>query len=116
MTLKSKLLNPKTPKPVETDMFGDRFLVQVMTTAQITTIDKKMTELRGEGDPEAINNYTLSVILDSMVDDKGASMSKTVSPDSLLNLYGPAAISSALNAVYEVNYSNPDGADKAKKD
>ncbi len=116
MSLQEKLLNPKPAKPEVISIFGGKFPVAKMTTAELSKVDKKMTELRDKSDADEITLYTASVILDSMVDEKGKKMSTSVEPSALLDLYDPGAINDALNALYKVNYAGLDGAEAAKKD
>ena len=116
MTLKNKLLAPPKRKPVQVKMLEDIFPVQRMSTARLGEIDAEMAELRDKSVAEDINLYTAGVILDSILDEKGNPMSKSVKPQQLLETYDPGQIAGALNAVFQANYGGQEGADAAKKD
>ena len=116
MNLKEQLLNPVVSKPVSVQMFNREFLVKKMSTARLMDIEKKMEQLGKGSSPEGVNHFTAEVILEAMVDEDGASMTKDISPDELLELYDPKSISDALNAVYTANYVSAAGEEAAKKD
>jgi hypothetical protein len=116
MSLKSKLLNPEKEKPIVIEMFGGKFPVAKMSTAKLSGIEKKMDSLREAGVADDINDYTASVILDSIIDEKGAAMSDSVKPLELLETYDVGAVTEALHAVYEANYAGLKGSQAAKND
>ncbi|MCJ8337573.1 MAG: hypothetical protein MJK10_03800 [Pseudomonadales bacterium] len=116
MTLKSKLLAPPKREPIQVKMLEGKFPVQRMSTARLSEIDAKMAELRSKGVTDDINLYTAGVILDSILDEKGKPMSKSVKPQQLLETYPPGQIAEALNAVYSASYGGSEGVEAAKKD
>ncbi|WP_412497292.1 hypothetical protein [Vibrio fluvialis] len=114
MTLKNQLLKPMAPVPVKRMLLGSEFPLQRLTAARLSCYDKEIKEYEKAADGEKIQLISASLILDSILDEKGKPMSDSVTPEQLLNVHTAFALSSAVQVICKLNYMDDGAEDEAK--
>lgn len=116
MSLKSQLLSPLALAPVTVTLLGGEYPVQRLTASRLSQHDKEVKKHTKAQDGEKLNAEAAQLVLDSILDENGEPMSKSVTAKDLMNVHTPVAINAAVGQLIKINYLGADAEDEAKKD
>ncbi|MDW1950437.1 hypothetical protein R7P34_12870 [Vibrio sp. 780] len=116
MKAKDLLLSPEQPVPVTRTLLGGEFKLIRLTAESLSLYDKKRQQYSEEQDADKLNENSAQLVLDSILDDDGVPMSKSVSPKELLAVKTMTSINSATRVILTMNYMVEGSEEAAKKD
>ena len=116
MNLKEQLLQSTDLTPVHVTLLGCEYRIKRLTAAQLSQHDKYVRQYQSDSNVEQLNLVAAQMILDSILDEKGLPMAKSVKASELMDVHTPLAINSAVSELIKVNYLSDDAEVTAKKD
>ncbi|EGR2774163.1 hypothetical protein V6956_004595 [Vibrio parahaemolyticus] len=115
MSLKALLLTPETPVPVTRTLLGGEFELIRLPADRLSQFEKNRVKYSQEQDPDKLNDNTAMLVLDSIIDEDGRPMSKTIKPKELLKTKSVTAINAAMRVVLQLNYMAEGAEEEAKE-
>ncbi|WP_028471287.1 hypothetical protein [Neptunomonas japonica] len=112
-SLKERVLNPAKLAPHTVSILGDSYQVARLSAAKVNAVNG---DLQGKKDPDELAKTTTQFILDSIIDEDGVSLSKSIALEEFHQVYDHCSIQEAYTKIMQVNFGNVEGIEEAKKD
>ncbi|HBC3857015.1 hypothetical protein [Vibrio parahaemolyticus] len=116
MNAKDLLLSPEKPVPVTRTLLGGEFQLTRLTAERLSQYDKKRHKYSEEQDADKLNENSAQLVLESVLDDNGVPMSKSVTAKELLAVKTMTSINAATRVILTMNYMVEGSEEVAKKD
>ncbi|MCV6627783.1 MAG: hypothetical protein OIF38_16925 [Cellvibrionaceae bacterium] len=115
LTLVEQLLQSQN-SPITLEVFGGQYPAHRLPQQRLADLQKEITCHGETGDIENTGVASAKLILESLIDEHGAPMIETIEPAELVSVHSPIAISSAVTAIMDANFTTEAGLSDAKND